>query len=81
MPLRKIAKIVGAAMRDGDLARRTSASPKWREQQKQDRRGTLRKFETVEHALADREKSAQRAGAPSAAKKSKTKPTTKAKKK
>ncbi len=68
-------------MRDGNLARRTSASPKWRQEQTQDRRGTLRKFETVEHALADREKSAQRAGAPGAAKKSRTKPTIKVKKK
>jgi hypothetical protein len=59
MPVRKLAKIVGAAMRDGNLARRTSSSPRWREELMKDRRGTLGKFETVEHALQDREKSAK----------------------
>ena len=56
MPVRKLAKIVGAAFRDADLARKTSADPKWRKEQMKDRRGTLRKFETVEHALQDRDK-------------------------
>ena len=56
MPVRKLAKIVGAALRDADLARKTSTDPKWRKEQMQDRRGTLRKFETVEHALQDRER-------------------------
>ena len=56
MPVRKLAKIVGAAFRDADRARKTSADPKWRREQMTDRRGTLRKFETVEHALEDREK-------------------------
>lgn len=56
MPVRKLAKIVGAAFRDADRARKTSADPKWRNQQMKDRRGTLRKFETVEHALQDRDK-------------------------
>ena len=55
MPVRKLVKIVGAALRDADRARRTSADPKWRKEQMADRRGTLRKFETVEHALQDRE--------------------------
>ena len=59
MPVRKFAKIVGAAFRDADLARKTSADPKWQKAQMADRRGTLRKFETVEHALADRDKSAR----------------------
>ena len=54
--MRKLAKIVGAAFRDADLARKTSADPKWRKEQMKDRRGTLRKFETVEHALQDRDK-------------------------
>jgi hypothetical protein len=63
MPVRKLAKIVGAAMRDGNLARRTSTSPKWREEQIKDRRGTLRKFETVEHALQDRDKAAAKSKA------------------
>jgi len=57
MPVRKLAKIVGAAFRDADRARKSSADPNWRKAQMQDRRGTLRKFETVEHALQDREKS------------------------
>lgn len=56
MPVRKLAKIVGAAFRDADRARKTSTDPKWRKEQMKDRRGTLRKFETVEHALEDREK-------------------------
>jgi hypothetical protein len=56
MPVRKLAKIVGAAFRDADRARKTSADPKWRKEQMKDRRGTLRKFETVEHALQDRDK-------------------------
>lgn len=72
MPVRKLAKIVGAALRDADLARKTSADPKWRKEQMQDRRGTLRKFETVEHALQDRERSKTKAN---------TKPKTGAKKK
>ena len=69
MPVRKIAKIVGAAMRDADLARKTSTDPKWRKAQQQDRRGTLRKFETVEHALQDRAKGAHSRAATSKAKK------------
>ena len=56
MPVKKLAKIVGAAFRDADRARKSSTDPKWRKQQIADRRGTLRKFETVEHALQDREK-------------------------
>jgi len=61
MPVRKLAKIVGAALRDADRARNTSADPKWRKEQMKDRRGTLRKFETVEHALQDRNKPKARA--------------------
>lgn len=64
MPVRKLAKIVGAAFRDADRARKTSADPKWRKEQMKDRRGTLRKFETVEHALQDREKPKAKAKAP-----------------
>lgn len=59
MPVRKFAKIVSAAFRDADLARKTSADPKWQKAQMADRRGTLRKFETVEHALQDRDKTAR----------------------
>jgi hypothetical protein len=55
MPVRKFVKIVGEAMRDGDRARKTSSDPKWRKAQQQDRRGTLRKFETVEQTIKERD--------------------------
>ena len=55
MPVRKIAKIVSAAMRDADRARKSSADPKWRKEQMADRRGTLRKFETVEQTIQERD--------------------------
>ena len=55
MPVRKIARIVGAAMRDADRARKSSSDPKWRKEQIADRRGTLRKFETVEHTIQERD--------------------------
>jgi hypothetical protein len=55
MPVRKIARIVGAAMRDADRARKSSSDPKWRKEQMSDRRGTLRKFETVEHTIQERD--------------------------
>ena len=54
MPLRKIARIVTEAMRDADRARKSSADPKWRKEQIADRRGTLRKFETVERTIQER---------------------------
>jgi hypothetical protein len=59
MPLRKIkrvAKIVDAAMRDGARARSQSTDPAFRERVQSDRRGELSKFKTVQHALADRER-------------------------
>ena len=55
MPVRKIAKIVGAAMRDADRARKSASDPKWRKEQMADRRGTLRRFETVEHTIQERD--------------------------
>ncbi len=57
MPLRKlkrVAKIVDAAMRDGARARSQATDPAFREGLKTDRRGELSKFKTVQHALADR---------------------------
>ena len=57
MPLRKlkrVAKIVDAAMRDA--ARAQATDPVFRENQQKDRRGELSKFKTVQHALADRER-------------------------
>jgi hypothetical protein len=59
MPLRKIkrvAKIVDAAMRDGARARAQATDPAFRENVQKDRRGELSKFKTVQHALADRER-------------------------
>jgi hypothetical protein len=50
--LRRVAKIVDAAMRDAARARATD--PAFRENQQKDRRGELSKFKTVQHALADR---------------------------
>ena len=59
MPLRKlkrVAKIVDAAMRDGARARSQSTDPGFRDRVQSDRRGELSKFKTVQHALADRER-------------------------
>ena len=55
MPVRKIAKIVNAAFKDGAAARRAASSPKWAREQQKDRRGTLRKFETVEQTIQERD--------------------------
>lgn len=55
MPVRKIARIVGEAMRDADRARKSAADPKWRREQMADRRGTLRRFETVERTIQERD--------------------------
>ena len=59
MPLRKlkrVAKIVDAAMRDGARARSQVTDPQFRENVQKDRRAELSKFKTVQHALADRER-------------------------
>jgi hypothetical protein len=75
MPLRKlkrVAKIVDAAMRDA--ARAQSTDPAFRENQQKDRRGELSKFKTVQHALADRERIEK-----GRATRAKTKPKTKKK--
>ena len=59
MPLRKIkrvAKIVDAAIRDGARARSQATDPGFRDRVQTDRRGELSKFKTVQHALADRER-------------------------
>jgi hypothetical protein len=54
--LKKVAKIVDAAMRDGARARSQATDPAFRENVQKDRRGELSKFQTVQHALADRER-------------------------
>lgn len=66
MPLRKIARIVGAAGRDADIARRTSTSPEFRRAVMKDRRGALSAYATVKHALRDRERFAAAKGGPKA---------------
>lgn len=66
MPLRKIARIVNAAYKDADRARKTSQSPEFRTAVNKDRRETLSEFRTVKHALRDRELIAKKgsSGAP-----------------
>jgi len=59
MPIRKIkrvAKIVDAAVRDGARARSQATDPAFRDGVQNDRRAELSKFKTVQHALADRER-------------------------
>lgn len=56
MPVKKIAKTVRAAFKDAHDARHAATDPKFRADLQKDRRETLRKFRTVEHALADRER-------------------------
>jgi hypothetical protein len=54
--VKKIAKVVDAAMKDAARARSQATDPQFRENVQKDRRGELSKFKTVQHALADREK-------------------------
>ncbi len=59
MPLKKIkkvAKVIDAAMRDGARARTQATDPQFRENIQKDRRAELSKFKTVQHAIADRER-------------------------
>jgi hypothetical protein len=59
MPMRKIkkvAKVIDAAMRDTARARNQATDPQFRANVQKDRRGELSKFKTVEHAIADRER-------------------------
>lgn len=56
MPIRKIARIVDAAYKDADLARKTWHSPEFRKAVTKDRRTALSEFTTVKHALRDRER-------------------------
>jgi hypothetical protein len=56
VPVRKIAKIVDAAIKDGAAARRAAQNPKWAREQQKDRAGTLRKFETVKHTIQERDR-------------------------
>lgn len=59
MPLRKLkktARTIDAALRDAHRARDVHSDPAFDRDLQGDRRSTLRKFDTVEHALEDREK-------------------------
>jgi len=60
VPVRKIAKIVESAMRDADRARRIKGDAGWNKAQQKDRRGTLRKFETVEQTIQERDAKAKK---------------------
>ncbi len=62
MSVRKIARTVQAARRDAGVAREAASDPRFRAGLQKDRRGTLRRFDTVEQALQDRAK-AERAKA------------------
>ena len=59
MPLKKLAKIIGESSRDSARARNSVSDPDFIEGVRKDRRGTLSSFETVQHALADREQIAK----------------------
>ena len=52
--IRRVASAVSAALRDADLARRTAHDPQFHRDVQQDRRGTLSRYSTVQHALRDR---------------------------
>jgi len=56
MPIRKALKTIDAAFRDAGRARDAHTDPQFRKDMQTDRRSTLRKFDTVDHALKDREK-------------------------
>lgn len=45
---------MSAALRDAELARRTAHDPQFHRDVQQDRRGTLSRYKTVQHALRDR---------------------------
>jgi len=47
-------------MRDADRARRIKGDAGWNKAQQQDRRGTLRKFETVEDTIRERDAKAKK---------------------
>jgi hypothetical protein len=52
----RFARIVDAAMKDAEAARKSAFDPQFKRGLGQDRRSTLSKFRTVQHALADRER-------------------------
>jgi len=52
----RIARAIVAAGRDADLARGSVSDPAFRREVRADRRGTLSRFRTVQHAIEDRER-------------------------
>jgi len=50
----KVASVVSDALRDADVARRSAHDPQFHRDVQQDRRGTLSRYKTVQHALLDR---------------------------
>jgi hypothetical protein len=76
MPLRKLkktARTIDAALRDAHKARDAHSDPRFDRGLQADRRTTLRKFDTVEHALEDRERLERAKAGPGAAKAAKAK--------
>lgn len=67
MAIRKIARIIDAATKDAELARRTAHSPEFRRAVMKDRRTALSEYTTVRHALRDRERLAAAKGGEAAA--------------
>ena len=53
---RKIARVVDAALKDADAARKDAFDPRFRQGLGADRRSALSRFKTVQQALADRER-------------------------
>ena len=60
MPVRKIAKIVQSALRDADRARRIKGDAGWNQAQQKDRGATLRKFDTVQDTIRERDVKAKK---------------------
>ncbi|MDQ3399616.1 MAG: hypothetical protein M3470_01265 [Chloroflexota bacterium] len=50
----KVASVVSDALRDADVARRSAHDPQFHRDVQKDRRGTLSRYKTVQHALRDR---------------------------
>jgi hypothetical protein len=63
VPVRKYVKIVESAMRDADRARRSQGDAAWNRANQKVRRGTLRKFETVEQTIQERDASTRKRAA------------------
>lgn len=62
MTIRKIARIIDAAGKDADRARRTATTPEFRKAVTKDRRSALGEFTTVKDALRERERLERKAG-------------------